>query len=178
MSALTVTIRTSPPAPRLRRRPVPVSAPYAAVHVLPPPDPRPLPTQGTLMLQPGAVSPQTRPADVPRPRTDASDAARWAGQFVQAAVEVAAGMRPPTQLTRWATQEVRDALAQRGSLNRRARPGEGARRTVVRSVRASHPTAGVTEASAVVTDGPRFRAVALRMEAFEGRWRVTALQIG
>jgi hypothetical protein len=118
------------------------------------------------------------------------DPAGWAGQFVQAAVEVAAGLRQPSQLTRWTTGAVRDALARRGALNRRgpstagpgaARPaavGAAPRRAVVRSVRASSPAPGVAEASAVVADGTRLRAVALRLEAFEGRWRVTALQIG
>jgi hypothetical protein len=32
--------------------------------------------------------------------------------------------------------------------------------------------------SAVVDDGLRVRAVALRLEGLDGRWRVTALQIG
>jgi hypothetical protein len=35
----------------------------------------------------------------------------------------------------------------------------------------------VAEATVVISDGPRVRAVALRMEGTDGRWRVTALRI-
>jgi hypothetical protein len=34
------------------------------------------------------------------------------------------------------------------------------------------------EASAVVLDRGRYRAIALRLEDADGRWRVTALEIG
>ena len=40
------------------------------------------------------------------------------------------------------------------------------------------PAQDVCEASAVVYDGDRVRAVALRAEALDDRWRVTALQLG
>jgi hypothetical protein len=50
--------------------------------------------------------------------------------------------------------------------------------TVVRSMRLCRPADGVVEASAVVVDRGRVRAVALRLEEFGGRWRVCALEIG
>ena len=37
---------------------------------------------------------------------------------------------------------------------------------------------GVYEVAAVVADLDRCRAVALRVERFDGRWRVTALEVG
>ena len=52
------------------------------------------------------------------------------------------------------------------------------RRAVVRSVRVCEPADGVAEASAVVVDGGRVRAVAFRMVGLDGRWRVEALQVG
>ena len=50
--------------------------------------------------------------------------------------------------------------------------------TLVRSVRIGEPRDGVVEACALVSDGGRLRAVAVRMEGLDGRWRVTALEIG
>jgi hypothetical protein len=49
---------------------------------------------------------------------------------------------------------------------------------VVRSVRVSEPTDGVAEVCAIVQQGPRCRAIALRLEGIDGRWQCTALQIG
>jgi hypothetical protein len=49
---------------------------------------------------------------------------------------------------------------------------------VVRSVRVSEPHDGVAEVCAVVQQGPRCRAIALRLEGIDGRWQCTALQIG
>jgi hypothetical protein len=104
---------------------------------------------------------------------------RWAAQFVQAAVEVTTGLRPSSQLIRWTSDEVQTMLTRRAGLARAAAArGRRPRRSVVRSTRVCIPRDGVAEASAVVTDGSRFRAVALRLEGLDGRWRVTALQIG
>jgi len=52
------------------------------------------------------------------------------------------------------------------------------RRAVVRSVHTTEPVPGVVEASAVVVDRGRVRAVALRLEGLDGRWRATALEMG
>jgi hypothetical protein len=46
------------------------------------------------------------------------------------------------------------------------------------SVRICQPTDGVAEVSATVRSGARARAIAFRMEGVDGRWRVTALDIG
>ncbi|MDQ1293247.1 MAG: hypothetical protein QG608_1128 [Actinomycetota bacterium] len=108
--------------------------------------------------------------DLPEPQ-------RWAAHLTQAALEVAEGVRPPGQLAPWATEEVRTALAQMGE--QRAAPGlRRARRITVRSVRVTHPAQDVAEACALVTDGQNLRAVALRLEKGDGRWRITAMEIG
>ncbi|MDR1999224.1 MAG: Rv3235 family protein, partial [Frankiaceae bacterium] len=49
---------------------------------------------------------------------------------------------------------------------------------VVRTVRASAPSESCAEFSAVVQVGPRFRAVAARLERTADGWRCTRLQIG
>jgi hypothetical protein len=45
-------------------------------------------------------------------------------------------------------------------------------------VRVCEPADGVAEAAAVVHGPQRTRAVALRLEGMDGRWRVTAFQAG
>lgn len=108
----------------------------------------------------------------------------WAGRLVQAVIEVVSGVRPVSQLVRWTTAPVYEALSARV-----ARPvahtGAGSREIVttrlaevVRSVRVSEPRDGVAEVCAIVQQGPRCRAIALRLEGIDGRWQCTALQIG
>ena len=99
-------------------------------------------------------------------------------------------MRPVSQLVRWTTAAIYEELCARV-----ARPAAAARpavRTrvgnrdvvatrlaeVVRSVRVSEPGDGVAEVCAIVQQGPRCRAIALRLEGIDGRWQCTALQIG
>jgi hypothetical protein len=94
-------------------------------------------------------------------------------------VEVTTGLRPTSQLLRWTSDEVQSMLARRAILGRRAaQQGRRPRRSVVRSTHVCIPRDGVAEVSAVVDDGRRVRAVALRLEGLDGRWRVTALQLG
>ena len=52
------------------------------------------------------------------------------------------------------------------------------RNPAVRSVRASEVTSDIYEASAVVVDERRARAVALRLERNNKVWRITVLEIG
>ena len=104
---------------------------------------------------------------------------QWATQFVQAAVEVAAGLRPANQLIRWTSDEVHAMLARRAELGRQAvLRGRPPQRGVVRSTHVCIPRDGVAEATVIVADGSRTRAVALRLEGLDGRWRVTALEVG
>ena len=113
----------------------------------------------------------------PTRRDDLPDPRPWAGHIAQGLVEVMAGARPAPQVLRWTTPEVYAAVARRAAVS--ARRGAGStRRTVVRGIRVCEPADGVAEASAVVVDGGRVRAMALRLVGLDGRWRVEALQIG
>jgi hypothetical protein len=113
----------------------------------------------------------------PTRRDDLPDPGPWAGHIAQGLVEVMAGARPAPQVLRWTTPEVYAVVARRASVS--ARRGVGStRRTVVRGVRVCEPADGVAEASAVVVDGGRVRALAFRLVGIDGRWRVEALQIG
>jgi hypothetical protein len=123
--------------------------------------------------------------DVPRPtpRTQLPEPTPWAGRLVQGILEVLSGVRPLSQLVRWTTTEVYDSIATR--TDHRFRRMSEARELaphrlaeVVRSVHVSEPVDGIAEVCAIVQQGPRCRAVALRLEGIDGRWQCTALQIG
>jgi transcription antitermination factor NusA-like protein len=58
---------------------------------------------------------------------------------------------------------------------RRRSPGE---LPALRSIRVGEPADGIAEISAVIRQGERHRAVAVRLEGIDGRWRCTALQLG
>jgi hypothetical protein len=89
---------------------------------------------------------------------------------VRAIVEVLAGVRPVSHLAGWATPQLQAALERFG--------GQYPGRSMVRSIRISEPRAGAAEVVAVISRTDRVAALALRMEATDGRWQVTALQIG
>lgn len=104
---------------------------------------------------------------------------------VQAAMEVLAGIRPVHQLARRLDPRCLSALQHRACLIRRevARTNNPAlarlhRNSTVRSVRVCEVAEGIYEASAVVVDDVRARAVALRLERSKQVWRVTELVIG
>ncbi|MEC5191577.1 MULTISPECIES: Rv3235 family protein [unclassified Arthrobacter] len=103
---------------------------------------------------------------------------------VQAAIEVLAGTRPAQQLARRLDERCLAALQHRAALTRRvpcgASPTAGRlhRNPSVRSVRACRISADIYEASAVVVEELRVRAVALRLERCRLTWRITVLEIG
>ena len=98
----------------------------------------------------------------------------------QEIAELLSGAWPPAQLARFTTLDVLEQLER--STGRLGRTANGTRavtmRPVVASVHLSEPADGVAEACAVVDTGPRRRALALRLEGLDGRWRCTALQLG
>ncbi len=112
--------------------------------------------------------------------SELAEPVEWTGRLVQAIVEVLAGERPAQQLTRWLTPEIHAAVVahsratnQVGVEVRRHRS-----RRRVGSIRVTAPADGVVEASAVVLGSRRSRAIALRLEGLDGRWRCTALEVG
>jgi hypothetical protein len=104
--------------------------------------------------------------------------------IAQAAVEVLAGTRPAQQLSRSLDPRCLSALQHRAALTRahaaRAQPGQSLlhRSPMVRSVRVCAVKERVYEASVVVSEELRSRAVAMRLEGSDGAWKVTALEIG
>lgn len=175
MTALTVA-----PTPELRRLPVPVAEPRPALRVVPEHERAPRAGQGVLTFADAGAEADERVPDGAVAQRVPPPAAAWARQFVQAALEAAAGRRPVSQLVRWTAEDVFALLTRRAALAARLdRSGNGiASPCSVRSVRLCRPSTSVVEASAVVVDRGRYRAVALRLEDSDGRWRVTALEIG
>jgi hypothetical protein len=143
-----------------------------------------------LRLAPPALEEEME--DRATPRTLLPDPVPLAHRFAQAVVEILAGDRPAAQLSRYATLEVLDQLersVRRGPARAVAtvrRPAGGAAgsagalaaRPRVTSVHVSEPADGVAEACAVITAGPRRRALAFRLEGLDGRWQCTALHPG
>ena len=182
---------TKPTPPRLRRCAVPKLEPYSAARVFHRERAStPSHTQGTLALalptqiEAADVSAQeqsVQPAVEPKPGKTGllPEPKAWAATFIQAAMEVAGGLRSAGQLVRWTTPEVHAILVRRGALTARARRGiTTSSKPRVRALVACSPRAGVCEVSAVIAEPERVRAVAFRMEGLHGRWRVTDLEIG
>lgn len=151
----------------------------AAVHLpLAPPGPRTVAFRTPRPPSPGASAPALRLVDQDR------EVCAICRSTVQAAVEVLAGTRPAQQLARRLDERCLAALQHRAALTRRVASGTSPtagrlhRNPAVRSVRACQVSEDVYEASAVVSDELRVRAVALRLERSRLVWRVTVLEIG
>lgn len=120
-----------------------------------------------------------------RPVSEAAEVRAITRGTVQASMEVLAGIRPVHQLARRLDPRCLAALQHRAALIRReiTRTGNPAlarlhRNSTVRSVRVCEVADGVYEASAVVVDDVRARAVAVRLERSKQIWRVVELVIG
>ena len=115
-------------------------------------------------------------------RSELPDPTVWAGRITLALLEVMTGIRPAAQVLRWTSPEVYAVVARRSALvARRVAEGNAPRtrpRLRVIRVRVCEPADGVAEATVVVGDSARVRAVAVRLVGQDGKWRVSALQVG
>jgi hypothetical protein len=112
---------------------------------------------------------------------DDSELGAVATRCAQAIVEVIGGDRGVQQLMRWTTHEVYDDLARRSSVLQRTVPADRRRRRLraqVRSVHLSRPQPDAAEVSIHVRHGQQSRAIAVRIERIEKRWRCSALEFG
>ena len=116
----------------------------------------------------------TATADLPDPRPLVENLTRCV-------IEILAGARELEQVARWVTDDVYRTLLTRASISARARAARGA--PVVRPTfsvgepRMSEPRDGVIEAVTIVTSRARARAVAIRIEGLDRRWRASAISV-
>ncbi|KAA9130096.1 3-hydroxyacyl-CoA dehydrogenase [Microbacterium caowuchunii] len=96
-------------------------------------------------------------------------------------LEALAGVRDIDQFARWLTEEAYRALLVRVNLATRARSARGVRAArpvhTILSVHLSEPADGVVEAVVIVAGPARTRAVAIRLEGIDHRWRATSLAL-
>jgi Family of unknown function (DUF6459) len=97
------------------------------------------------------------------------------------AVEALAGVREPEQIGRWLMPAVYQQLLRKHTAVSR-RQTEARRRAnrptfSLGSTRITRVADGVAEGCATVSNGSRVRAVAIRLEAIDHRWRATELHI-
>jgi hypothetical protein len=96
-------------------------------------------------------------------------------------IEVLAGARDLEQLARWVSDDVYRHLLKRVVLStraRRARSQPATRPTFsIGSTSFCEPRDGVVEAVVIVRGRARTRAVAIRLEGLDSRWRATAIHV-
>jgi hypothetical protein len=150
---------------------------------------RPDPAEADRPSGPRAASPPVRlhpPAD-PEAEAELRQVTATARSVAQACLEAVAGTRPVQQLARWLDPASYEKLVHRADIVKahqaKLRSGGGAplrlhRSAVVRSSRICRAAEDAYEASLVVADARRVRAIALRLELVRGLWKVTALEIG
>jgi hypothetical protein len=134
------------------------------------------------------VSPAPRGAELSEffapqrtPSTALPDPEPFLRNLTRGVLEVLAGVREVDQLARWLTEDPYRKLVTRSNLATRARSARGmpAKRPAhaILSVHESSPADGVIEAVVIVQGPARTRAVALRLEGMDGRWRATSLAL-
>lgn len=120
-------------------------------------------------------------APQPTPTVELPDPAPLLRSLTQGALEVLAGVREVDQLARWFSEDAFRSLVVRANLSARARSARGvapARPTFeILSMRVCEPVDGVIEAAVVVAGPGRTRAVAIRLEGLDRRWRASSLAI-
>ncbi|MEZ0165543.1 Rv3235 family protein [Kineococcus sp. LSe6-4] len=121
------------------------------------------------------------------PPAELPEVTGWTKRYLVTLLEVLSGQRPTQQLLRWSSADIYSGVQRKAAvqarLRSRTRPAaRGAVRAAhVSSLRVSFPGEGVAEVGAVLRDGDRVRAAALRVERCTDRsgdrWRVTALEM-
>jgi hypothetical protein len=96
-------------------------------------------------------------------------------------IEVLAGARELDQLARWVSDDVYRHLLKRVVLSARARAvkGQRAQRPTITIGRVTihEPRDGIIEAVVIVHSKVRVRAVAVRLEGLDNRWRASAINV-
>jgi hypothetical protein len=96
-------------------------------------------------------------------------------------IEILAGARDLEQISRWVTDDVYRHLLKRVVLSTRARQAKGQVATrptfSLGTLMTCEPRDGVVESVVIVRGRARSRAVAIRLEGLDRRWRATAIHV-
>lgn len=96
-------------------------------------------------------------------------------------IEILSGARDLEQISRWVTDDVYRHLLKRVVLASRARQVKGivpARPAFsIGSISICEPRDGIVEGVVIIRGRARARAVALRLEGLDNRWRATAINV-
>lgn len=96
-------------------------------------------------------------------------------------IEILAGARDLEQIARWVSDDVYRHLLKRVVISTRARQATGRAATrptfTIGSTTLCEPRDGVIEAVVIVRGRARTRAVAVRLEGLDMRWRATAVNV-
>lgn len=112
----------------------------------------------------------------PTGRHELPEPAAFARRLVIGVIETATGRRSAAQLRQHTSPTVQAGLLR--DAGRIDRLGTARRPATLHSLHFTEPADGVAEVAAVLRVGDRFRALALRLEGLDGRWRCVRLQIG
>lgn len=118
------------------------------------------------------------------PSSQLPDPRVFAMNLTRRTIEVLSGSRDLAQIARWVTDDVFASLQEQVNariLKMSLIPEEKHRKTVrnftVTHVRVSEPREGIVEACLLVHGTKRMRAVALRLEGFDHRWRASSFTL-
>jgi len=96
-------------------------------------------------------------------------------------VEVIAGTRPINQLARLLSEEVYDRLSLRAKIAREDRESKGIKARYqmfrIQKIAQESPRDGVIESVVLVNTAHRTRAVTIRLEGINHRWRATSVSV-
>lgn len=148
----------------------------------PPGEPLPRPAPGHRVAR-AAADPGVEEYFAPQhsSRRDLPDPEPLLVNLTRCVIEVLAGARELDQLARWVSDDVYRHLLKRTVLSARARAvkGQHPQRPAITIGRLSisEPADGVIEAVVMVHSKARSRAVALRLEGLDNRWRASAIHV-
>jgi hypothetical protein len=132
-----------------------------------------------------ALRPRFDPDDFfghqPTPTAHLPDATPLLENLTRCVIEILAGARELEQIARWVSDDVYRHLLKRVVIASRARRAKGQKPTrpafTIGSTTVSEPRDGVVEAVIIVRGRARVRAVAIRLEGLDRRWRATAIHV-
>lgn len=146
-----------------------------------PHDPRPVRNIATAQKVGAFVQTDEFFAQQPSPRSALPGPVPLLENLTRCVIEILAGARDLEQISRWVTDDVYRHLLKRVVLSARARQAKGkapARPTFsIGSVSLCEPRDGIVESVVIVRGRARVRAVAIRLEGLDNRWRATAINV-